>query len=128
MPDTLRIDKWLFFTRFFKTRGQATSAVTGGHVERNGERAKPATPVAPGDKLVITKDRYTFEIDVISTPTRRGPAPEARACYAETEESIVARQALSASIKAARMTQPLTEGRPDKHTRRQLRDWKDKRG
>ena len=45
MPDTLRIDKWLFFTRFFKTRGQATSAVTGGHVERNGERAKPATPL-----------------------------------------------------------------------------------
>ena len=84
--------------------------------------------MAPGDKLVITKDRYTFEIDVIATPTRRGPAPEARACYAETEESIVARLALSASIKAALMPQPLTEGRPDKHTRRQLRDWKDKRG
>ena len=128
MPDSLRIDKWLFFTRFFKTRGQATSAVTGGHVTRNGERAKPATPVVPGDRLVITKDRYTYHIDVAATPTRRGPAPEARACYVETDESIAAREAQAASMKAARMAQPLTQGRPDKHTRRQLRDWKDKRG
>ncbi len=84
-------------------------------------------PVAPGDTLVITKDRYTYEIDVLATPKRRGPAPEARACYAETEDSVAAREALSASIKAARMSQPLTQGRPDKHTRRQLRDWKDRR-
>lgn len=127
MPDTLRIDKWLFFTRFFKTRGQATAAVTGGHVERNGERAKPSTAVGPGDTLVITRDRYTYEIEVLANPTRRGPAPEARACYAETEESVAAREALSASLKAARMSQPLTQGRPDKHTRRRLRDWKDRR-
>ena len=128
MAEGLRIDKWLFFTRFFKTRGQATTAVAGGHVERNGERAKPSTAVVPGDRLVITKDRYRYEIDVVATPTRRGPAPEARACYEETEASIAAREAKAAALKADRMGQPQTRGRPDKHTRRQLREWKDRRG
>ncbi|MEL6215265.1 MAG: RNA-binding S4 domain-containing protein [Pseudomonadota bacterium] len=125
MADTLRIDKWLFFTRFFKTRGQASAAVTGGHVTRGGERAKPAQPVRVGDELAITRGRYTWHVTVLGIPPRRGPAPEARACYVESEESQAAREALANALSRDRLSMPQTQGRPDKHTRRRLREWKD---
>lgn len=125
MPDSLRIDKWLFFTRFYKTRGKASAAVTGGHVSRNGERAKPSLPVKVGDRLTITRDRYTWVIDVAKLPARRGPATEAQACYVETPQSEQQRVALAEALKSDRMGLPQTPGRPDKHTRRQLRQFKD---
>ncbi|MEM9171872.1 MAG: RNA-binding S4 domain-containing protein [Pseudomonadota bacterium] len=125
MPAGLRIDKWLFFTRFYKTRGQASAAVTGGHVERNGERAKPAQPVAPGDQLTIRRERLTWVVDVVDLPARRGPAKEAQACYLETVESIAAREQLREALKSDRQGMPRTHGRPDKHTRRQIRQFKD---
>lgn len=127
MADALRIDKWLFFTRFYKTRALATAAVAGGHVTRNGERAKPATAVKVGDKLEITRDRYTWHIGVLQVPARRGPASEAQRCYAETDASREARESLAAALRSDRMSMPQTEGRPDKHTRRQLRAYKDRR-
>lgn len=125
MADTLRIDKWLFFTRFFKTRGQASSAVSGGHVTRAGERAKPAQPVRVGDELAITRGRYTWHVTVLAIPPRRGPATEARACYVESDASREARENLAVALRSDRMGMPRTEGRPDKHTRRRLREWKD---
>ena len=121
MADTLRIDKWLFFARFFKTRALATAAVAGGHVHRNGERAKPAAPVHVGDRLSVTKDRYEYVLSVSSIPARRGPAPEAAACYVEDAESIERREALAAALKTDRLGMPRTQGKPDKKTRRQIR-------
>ena len=127
MADALRIDKWLFYTRFYKTRALATAAVAGGHVTRNGERAKPAHPVHVGDALKITRDRFTWHISVSSIPARRGPAKEAQVCYVETDASRAAREALADALKSDRMSMPQTAGRPDKHTRRQLRAYKDRR-
>ncbi|MEO0576120.1 MAG: RNA-binding S4 domain-containing protein [Pseudomonadota bacterium] len=125
MTDSLRIDKWLFFTRFYKTRGQASAAVTGGHVARNAERAKPAVPVKVGDQLTITRERFTWVVDVVGLPKRRGPAKEAQACYVETPESEQQRKTLAEALKSDRLGMPQTPGKPDKHTRRQLRQFKD---
>lgn len=123
--DTLRVDKWLFFTRFFKTRAQATAAAGGGHVHRAGERLKPAQPVRVGDEIAIRKGRYEFVVTVDAIPGRRGPANEAAACYTESEASRERRRSLAESLRADRLSMPTTRGRPDKHTRRRLRRWKD---
>lgn len=126
MAEQLRVDKFLFFTRFFKTRGLATTAVTGGHVARDGERMKPAHPVRVGDRLTITRDRYSYEIDVLALPQRRGPASEAQACYQETAQSAEARAALREALHSDRMHMPRTEGRPDKRTRRKIRAFRER--
>jgi len=118
--DGLRVDRWLFFTRFFKTRSVATKAVAGGHVQINGERVTPGTRVKPGDRMYITKRQTTFVITVRDIPTRRGPAAEASTCYVEDEASIMAREEKSAALKQDRLMMPTTQGRPDKRTRRKL--------
>lgn len=120
--ETLRIDRWLFFCRFFKSRGLATKAVTGGHVRLNGERASPGSKVKPGNRLEITKNQLTYVITVKAIPTRRGPASEASTCYEEDAASIMAREEQSAAVRQDRMMMPKTQGRPDKHTRRKLID------
>jgi len=120
----LRIDRFLWFTRFFKTRTLAGKAVTGGHVRVNGERARPGTRVAPGDRVEVVRDRLTWLFDVLAIPERRGPAAEARACYRETEASVERREALTAELKSDRLQMPRTSGRPDKRTRRWLRQRK----
>lgn len=121
-PDAnkLRIDRWLFFCRFFKTRSLATQAVRGGHVRRNGERASPGVAVQAGDRLEVTKERMTWVLTVVAIPARRGPAKEAAACYEEDPASIRAREEQQAALKSDRMLMPRTDGRPDKRTRRQL--------
>ncbi|MFK8051749.1 MAG: RNA-binding S4 domain-containing protein [Woeseiaceae bacterium] len=126
MTEQLRVDKFLFFTRFFKTRGQAATAVSGGHVSRDGDRLKASQPVRIGDKLTITKERFTYHVEVVAIPGRRGPAPEARACYEETAESLEKRESLRDSLRQDRLGMPMTKGRPDKHTRRQIRAFKDR--
>lgn len=126
MAEQLRVDKYLFFTRFFKTRGLASKAVTGGHVSRNGDRLKSAHSVRVGDRLEITKERYTWHIDVAVIPARRGPAAEAQRCYVETAESIAARESLRDGLQQDRLSMPTTPGRPDKHTRRRIRAFKDR--
>jgi ribosome-associated heat shock protein Hsp15 len=115
----LRIDKWLWCTRFFKSRAQATQAVAGGHVHVNGERVKPSRALRIDDRIEITRDETRIEIIVQGMPARRGPAPEARTHYVETPESIAAREARR---ERARLAPPAPDGRPDKHARRQLRD------
>jgi ribosome-associated heat shock protein Hsp15 len=113
----LRIDKWLWHARFFRTRGLAQQAVDGGHVQLNGERVKASRAIRDGDRLRITRDRERFEVDVLGVPARRGPASEARHFYAETAESVAARDHQRA---LDRLSMPVPSGRPDKRGRREL--------
>src|SRR5262245_37564800 len=114
----LRIDKWLWCARFFKSRSQATAAVAGGLVHVNGERVKPSRAVHLDDRVEITRDELRFEVVIRGLPVRRGPAPEARTQYVETEASIAAREQ---QRERSRLAPPAPDGRPDKHARRLLR-------
>ena len=115
-----RLDRWLWFTRFFKTRSLASQTVSLGRVTLNGARVRPAHAVQIGDRIAISLDRETRDIVVRDLPERRGPAPEAQACYAETEESQARRAAARETRKLAEASHPRTLGRPDKRERRQL--------
>jgi ribosome-associated heat shock protein Hsp15 len=119
---SLRVDRWLWFTRFYKTRMLASAAVQGGHVRINGERAKPGDGVVPGTTIELVKDQLRYKLSVVSIPGRRGPATEARACYEEDPATEQKRKDMSAQIKEDRRQMPRTRGRPDKHTRRLLRE------
>lgn len=122
MSAELRIDKWLWCTRFFKTRSLAARAVTGGHVRLNGTRVKPSRDVNVGDALSIQRGTERIDCVVTGIPQRRGPARDAQACYDETNESVERREKQAAERRAfaAAFAQP-TKGRPDKRTRRMLR-------
>jgi ribosome-associated heat shock protein Hsp15 len=122
---SLRIDKWLWCARFFKSRSLAQQAVEGGHVQVNGERAKASRQVKVGDRLRITRERERFEVEVIGIPERRGPATEARTHYAESAESEAARAAVR---EFNRLTAPVASGRPDKRERRDLLKFQKGRG
>lgn len=115
----LRIDKWLWCARFFKSRSQATDAVAGGLVHVNGDRIKASRVVHVGDRLQITREESRYEVIVQGIPVRRGPAAEARLHYTETPESIAARETRR---EFARLAAPSPGQRPDKHGRRALRD------
>ena len=117
----MRIDKWLYYCRFFKTRSKAAAAVTGGHVRVNGERVAPGRSLRIGDKVELVRDRLPYAMEVVTIPARRGPAKEARACYTEDEEIVRQREEQSEALKMDRHLMPRTEGRPDKRTRRLLR-------
>jgi len=121
VESSLRIDRWLFYCRFFKTRVLATAAVSGGHVRINGERATPGARVKRDDQIDLIRERLPYSLKVLEIPGRRGPATEARSCFVEDEETVRLREAQSASLKQDRMLMPRTDGRPDKHTRRKLR-------
>ena len=117
----LRIDKWLWFVRFFKTRSLATAAVKGGHVRVNGARAKPGYKVVPGDRVEIQRRQLPYEIVVTAIPRRRGPAREAQRCYSESVDAQTRRRDIADRLRSDRLQMPLTQGRPDKRTRRALR-------
>ncbi|MCG8369637.1 MAG: RNA-binding S4 domain-containing protein [Proteobacteria bacterium] len=121
MSDAIRIDRWLFFCRFFKTRGKATSAVTGGHVRLNGERTSPGARVRIGDRIDLVRERLDYSLEVTGIPARRTPASEARTCYVEDEGTVRKRERKLAALRQDRRLMPKTDGRPDKHTRRMLR-------
>jgi len=118
---TGRIDKWLWHVRFFKTRVLATAATHGGHVRVNGERVRPGYRIREGDVITLVRDQLRYSMTVQSIPSRRGPAAHARACYEESKDSVRAREAIANSIRRDRLQMPRTAGKPDKHTRRQLR-------
>jgi ribosome-associated heat shock protein Hsp15 len=117
----VRIDKWLWAARFFKTRSLAAQAVEGGRVRLNGERVKPAKDLKPGDELAIHIGELEWVVEVQELAVRRGPATQARKLYAEREESRARREA----VMAARKTEPEPgfglHGRPTKRDRRMIR-------
>jgi ribosome-associated heat shock protein Hsp15 len=119
--DALRIDRWLWCVRFFKTRSIAAAAVKGGHVKVNGRRTKAAHDVKVGDALEIIKAEQRFDVCVERIPARRGSATEAQRCYTETPESIERRREQAARRRREPLPAPPTPGRPDKRTRRLLR-------
>jgi ribosome-associated heat shock protein Hsp15 len=116
----MRIDKWLWAARFFKTRALAAAAVGGGKVKLDGERVKAAKPVRVGDRLSIQIGPYEHLIEVRGVSTRRGPAPQAALLYEESAASKAARQALAAQLAAQRIGAPRSPGRPTKRARREL--------
>ncbi len=118
--ERLRIDRWLWCARFYKTRSIAAEAVRGGHVRVNGERVKAAREVKIGDALTVQRGDAEVEVVVTGIPQRRGPAPEAARCYEETAASIERREQ-AAAARAALRIEPPTRGKPDKRTRRLLR-------
>lgn len=120
--EALRIDRWLWFIRFYKTRSLAADAVVGGHVRINGERAKPGTRVNEGDVIELVRQQLPYRLTAAQLPVRRGPASEARQSYSEDEDTIRRREKMVAGIRGDRQQMPMTKGRPDKHTRRQLRE------
>lgn len=117
----IRLDKWLWAARFFKTRSMATEAIEGGHVHLNGDKVKPARMVKIGDMLRILATHGEFEVRVVALADKRGPAETARTLYAETPESAEKR-ARTAEEKALvpRFEHPDVRGRPTKKWRRQL--------
>lgn len=116
----IRIDKWLWAARFFKTRALACDAVEGGKVHVNGERVKPSRQVRCGDELRIQKGPYAFVIEVLGLAMQRGPAERARQLYHEHESSVAERQRLQDEHRLLAGGDYPSPGRPDKHGRRQL--------
>jgi ribosome-associated heat shock protein Hsp15 len=117
----MRIDKWLWAARFFKTRTLAVQAIEAGHVSVNGERAKPAKALKPGDTVVVRRPPFEHTVLVKALSERRGPASEAAQLYEETEESRARRTVLAAEMKA--LPSPRFKGRPTKKTRRDYERW-----
>ncbi len=121
---TVRIDKWLWAARFFKTRSLATAAIKGGHIELDGHKAKASAAVRAGQMLKIKKPEQVFEIEVIAVSDKRGPASQAQQLWQETPESEKRRADEAAERRAARLTMPRPTARPDKKSRRRLRQFK----
>jgi len=120
MDSPVRIDKWLWAARFFKTRSQAREAIVGGKVHLNGHRVKPGRALGPGDSLRIQRGAEEYIIDVLELSTRRGPASEAQALYRESDESRTRREQLAAQQKLERQQHATRVRRPDKRQRRRL--------
>lgn len=121
MSDTsIRIDKWLWAARFFKTRSLATDAVEGGRIRLNGERTKPSRGVKIGDTLKIDNGSTEWEVKVQGLADKRGSASIAQTLYAETEESMQERQRKAEQRKFFHEPSEGIKGRPTKRDRRQL--------
>ena len=118
--EQVRVDKWLWAARFFKTRSAATEAVAGGRVHVNGARAKPAKEVHAGDTIEITIATVRRTVQVLGLSDRRGPAPAAAALYAETAESVEARERQALERRQARPLGADLGARPTKLDRRRL--------
>ncbi|MBK8064963.1 MAG: RNA-binding S4 domain-containing protein [Betaproteobacteria bacterium] len=118
--NALRIDKWLWAARFFKTRRLAQAAVEGGRVKRAGERVKPARELRVGDALEIAVGELLWKIEVRALSDKRGPAPAARLLYAETEAGRLEREAAMARRKLENEPAQELAGRPTKRDRRSI--------
>jgi len=118
--DNVRIDKWLWAARFFKTRSLATDAVDNGRVRLDGERIKPARPVKIDDKLLIDNGAEVWEVLVVGISDQRGPAPVARLLYEETTSSVTKRENDQEARKLYREPGTTIKGRPTKRDRRAL--------
>jgi len=117
---TVRIDKWLWAARFFKTRAQASKACDLGRIQSNSIQAKAAREVRLGDMLEIRNEGGIFQVEVLVLSEMRGPAAVAQTLYRETEASIEARLKVAAERKAMQQFAPLPEHRPSKRDRRRI--------
>jgi len=119
--DSQRLDKWLWAARFYKTRGLAVDEIGKGRVEVNGHTAKPAREVRAGDLVCVRQGPVTTTVQVLGLSLQRGPAPVARQLYAETPESLAAREQAATQRRLAREPAlSIADGRPTKRERRQL--------
>jgi len=116
----VRLDKWLWAARFYKTRGLASDAIAGGKVQVNGDRAKRARPVQPGDEIRIRQGPYEHHVVVRALSGRRGPASAAAELYQETPASRAAREAMALQLKSIHAAFVPDKGRPTKKDRREL--------
>ena len=124
MPGTenavVRLDKWLWAARFYKTRALAVEAINGGHVHLNGHRVKPSRKVEAGDALRIRKGEDVFQIEIRDVSDKRGPATRARQLYEETPRSIEARERQRAERRVLAAAAGRPAKRPDKRARRRI--------
>jgi ribosome-associated heat shock protein Hsp15 len=117
---SVRIDKWLWAARFFKTRALAAKACDLGRIQSNNQPAKPAREVRIGDMLRVTNDGGEFHVEVLLLSDIRGPAPVAQTLYRETEASRELRVKVAAERKAMKQFEELPAGRPSKRDRRRI--------
>lgn len=124
LTERLRLDKWLWAARFFKTRGLAADEIGKGRIQVNGLLAKASRELRAGDVVCVRQGPVERTVLVRALSTVRGPAPQAQQLYEETAESISARLATAAQRKtAAEPANAIEHGRPTKRDRRQLADW-----
>jgi ribosome-associated heat shock protein Hsp15 len=116
--ERVRIDKWLWAARFFKTRSMAARACELGRVSANGQNVKAARDVHPGDRLFVKNESGEFEVDVLALSDMRGPAPVAQTLYRETDDSSERRLKLAEARKAMPRVEMDRQGRPSKRDRR----------
>lgn len=128
-PERVRLDKWLWAARFFKTRALAVEAIDGGKVRVNGDRAKRAKLIHAGDRVEVRSGPYLHTVVVRALAERRGPAAAAAELFAETAESLAERERVAFQLKAAHVLfVPETNERPTKRDRRRLEDFRKKSG
>jgi len=120
LAEKVRIDKWLWAARFFKTRGTARTAIAGGKVHLNGARVKPGRTLNVGDRLRIQRGDEEFVVTVTELTDRRGPASEACNLYTEDESARLAREAAAERRALQRAERAGRERRPDKRQRRRI--------
>jgi len=119
-PDSMRLDKWLWAARFFKTRPSASEAVNGGKVHFNGQRSNPSRAVQLGDELTIQRGPYQYTVIVRGLSKQRGPATAAQTLYEETAESLAARERLAEHGEAPEGRAAAPHKRPDKRSRHHI--------
>ncbi|MGJ8671065.1 MAG: RNA-binding S4 domain-containing protein [Oceanococcus sp.] len=118
----VRIDKWLWAARFFRTRALAIEAIKLGRIQCNRSRPKPSRSLRLGDRLIIEKGDLVFDVEVMALSEQRGPAKVAQSLFQETEDSLKAREAASLMRRAQRLSAPQApQTRPDKHDRQSIR-------
>jgi ribosome-associated heat shock protein Hsp15 len=123
-PQGMRLDKWLWSARFYKSRGLAQNAIDAGHVKVNEESVKSSRDIRPGDKLSIRIGEYSWDVTVRALEMQHGPAPDARELYEEDEDSLARRAQAMEARKLERKAEPQHQhqqqrrGRPDKRDRR----------
>ncbi len=119
-PETVRLDKWLWAARFYKTRALAVEAIEGGKVEVNDDKAKRAKAIHVGDRVRVRLGPYEWRLVVQGLSERRGPASEARLLYEEEPEGKLARERHAAQLKTAHQAFGPEKGRPTKKDRRDI--------
>lgn len=124
LTDRLRLDKWLWTARFYKTRGLAADEIGKGRIQVNGQTAKASRELKADDRVEIRQGEVVRTVTVLALSTVRGPAPQAQRLYAETPESVAARQAQQEARRlGVEPADAITHGRPTKRDRRTLSDW-----